>query len=203
MRKKTAAMYFENDFVNVVKRETDGLRRSQRLAVKDSLKIRTNASTTLEMFKIQILDMCSLPVTSQNLFYQEKFLDDDTKRLSDYGIRARDTIHLEILEIPSNSTDGISSPLSTPEEGFKGSTLQGNHSENSNNNNTDYTFTEETEVEHPGWTCANCTFRNQDMSTTTCAVCEHERNSTKWMCPQCTYLNYNHMSKCNVCQYKR
>jgi len=206
------ALNFNNDYVSVIKKEDTpiGIRRSERIINNSSIKIYTSARTSIEMFKLQIFEAFNVPPLLQKLFFQETVLDDDTKTLLAYGVQAHNTVTMLVLDVDSVSDFDVQSSVYSsiaPEEGFKGSTLQGVHMENDENGNDEQEENSEKndiqdDIPPSGWYCNSCTFRNENMTATSCEVCNTPKNTNQWECSTCTFINDTSEAQCVVCSQK-
>uniref|UniRef100_A0A6B2KXB1 Ubiquitin carboxyl-terminal hydrolase n=1 Tax=Arcella intermedia TaxID=1963864 RepID=A0A6B2KXB1_9EUKA len=177
---------FENEVVYVVTIDNKA-RRSMRIALKGAAQITTSATTTLEFFKLQICEEIYVPPLLQKLYFNDGVLEDLSKTLQEYGISAGDSVKLEILSEDEVSNvdvfESYQTARSNPEEGFKGSHLQGSP--------TNEATSEE-------WTCLACSFSHNTNDTKICCSCGHD--SDYWACKKCTFLNPNTSSTCNICE---
>jgi hypothetical protein len=105
--------------------------------VTKNLKVKTNAGTTVDTFKLQIFEVAEIDPACQSLFFNKTKLQNH-KTLAFYGVKENSTIELEIGEGNDDAswTDvfNVHEHQHSIEEGFKGSVLHDTGSLSSSNN---------------------------------------------------------------------
>jgi hypothetical protein len=197
-------------------------RGKKNSVVNKNLKVKTNADTLVDTFKLQIFEVGDIDPISQTLFFNKTKLENH-KSLSYYGIKENSVIELEIGEGNEDATwtDVFNVHENAIEEGFKGSVLHDSgslSSSNSKNNSQEQSLSTSSPAKSPSlgrpinndnnnnnnnakpsaepfWTCGICTVHNHDLKSVECDTCGAPRK------PKEAVKVENNLWKCDACTF--
>jgi len=197
----------ETDFKMGTVTVTYKARGKKGALVNKNLKVKTNADTQVDKFKLQIFEVSDFIPIQQTLYFNKIKLENH-KTLFSYGIKENSVVELEISEGDANDdmswTDVFNVHENAIEEGFKGSVLHDSGSLSSSSSaiksNNNKTNNNSPQPSSPSPINNNNNNKNNNNSPQLSSSMPMKLEPAYWACSLCTVHNFDMKADtCDTC----